>query len=90
MGFCWFLSCNGAICRIVAQNNLLSRTTKQNSVGFMVTVLQEFYLPTFVNIAMVSGIFPIGVPLPFFSYGGSGLWGFTILLFILSKWMQIK
>ena len=37
----------------------------------------------FVNIAMVIGIFPtIGVPLPFFSYGGSGLWGFTILLFI--------
>ncbi|WP_144891500.1 rod shape-determining protein RodA [Flavobacterium tiangeerense] len=40
----------------------------------------------FVNIAMVSGIFPtIGVPLPFFSYGGSGLWGFTILLFIFIK-----
>ena len=40
----------------------------------------------FVNIAMVLGIFPtIGVPLPFFSYGGSGLWGFTILLFIFIK-----
>jgi rod shape determining protein RodA len=40
----------------------------------------------FVNIAMVIGIFPtIGVPLPFFSYGGSGLWGFTILLFIFLK-----
>ncbi|MFV8362821.1 rod shape-determining protein RodA [Flavobacterium sp. ZT3P35] len=40
----------------------------------------------FVNIAMVSGIFPtIGVPLPFFSYGGSGLWGFTILLFTFIK-----
>lgn len=40
----------------------------------------------FVNIAMVAGIFPtIGVPLPFFSYGGSGLWGFTILLFIFIK-----
>ena len=40
----------------------------------------------FVNIAMVSGVFPtIGVPLPFFSYGGSGLWGFTILLFIFIK-----
>lgn len=40
----------------------------------------------FVNIAMVAGIFPtIGVPLPFFSYGGSGLWGFTILLFIFLK-----
>ncbi len=40
----------------------------------------------FVNIAMVLGVFPtIGVPLPFFSYGGSGLWGFTILLFIFIK-----
>jgi len=40
----------------------------------------------FVNIAMVVGIFPtIGVPLPFLSYGGSSLWGFTILLFIFVK-----
>jgi rod shape determining protein RodA len=44
------------------------------------------FLHFFVNIAMVVGIFPtIGVPLPFFSYGGSGLWGFTILLFIFVK-----
>ncbi len=44
------------------------------------------FIHFFVNIAMVVGIFPtIGVPLPFFSYGGSGLWGFTILLFILLK-----
>ena len=40
----------------------------------------------FVNISMVVGIFPtIGVPLPFMSYGGSSLWGFTILLFIFIK-----
>jgi len=44
------------------------------------------FIHFFVNIAMVAGIFPtIGVPLPFFSYGGSGLWGFTILLFIFLK-----
>lgn len=44
------------------------------------------FIHFFVNIAMVLGIFPtIGVPLPFFSYGGSGLWGFTILLFIFIK-----
>jgi rod shape determining protein RodA len=44
------------------------------------------FIHFFVNIAMVVGIFPtIGVPLPFFSYGGSGLWGFTILLFIFLK-----
>ncbi|MGE4515103.1 MAG: rod shape-determining protein RodA [Chryseobacterium sp.] len=39
-----------------------------------------------VNIGMVLGIMPvIGIPLPFFSYGGSSLWGFTILLFILLR-----
>ena len=40
----------------------------------------------FVNIAMLITLFPtIGVPLPFFSYGGSSLWAFTILLFIFIK-----
>lgn len=39
-----------------------------------------------INIGMVLGICPvIGIPLPFFSYGGSSLWGFTILLFILLR-----
>lgn len=39
-----------------------------------------------VNIGMVLGLLPtVGIPLPFFSYGGSGLWGFTILLFIFVK-----
>ena len=49
-------------------------------------VASILFMHFFVNIAMVAGIFPtIGVPLPFFSYGGSGLWGFTILLFIFLK-----
>lgn len=40
----------------------------------------------FVNISMLIKMFPtIGVPLPFFSYGGSSLWAFTILLFIFIK-----
>jgi rod shape determining protein RodA len=44
------------------------------------------FIHFFVNTAMVLGIFPtIGVPLPFLSYGGSSLWGFTILLFIFVK-----
>ncbi|OYU83713.1 MAG: rod shape-determining protein RodA [Flavobacterium sp. BFFFF2] len=49
-------------------------------------VASILFIHFFVNIAMVLGIFPtIGVPLPFFSYGGSGLWGFTLLLFIFLK-----
>ena len=39
-----------------------------------------------INIGMVLGLMPvIGIPLPFFSYGGSSLWGFTIMLFILLR-----
>ncbi|MEA3316670.1 MAG: rod shape-determining protein RodA [Bacteroidota bacterium] len=39
-----------------------------------------------VNIGMTIGLFPvIGIPLPFFSYGGSSLWAFTILLFIFLR-----
>jgi rod shape determining protein RodA len=52
--------------------------------GYCVAAI--LFIHFFVNIAMVVGVFPtIGVPLPFFSYGGSGLWGFTILLFIFLK-----
>jgi rod shape determining protein RodA len=39
-----------------------------------------------INIGMVIGVMPvIGIPLPFFSYGGSSLWGFTLMLFVLLK-----
>lgn len=39
-----------------------------------------------INIAMTIGLFPVvGIPLPFFSYGGSSLWSFTVLLFIFIK-----
>jgi rod shape determining protein RodA len=39
-----------------------------------------------INIAMTIGFMPvIGIPLPFISYGGSSLWSFTVLLFILLK-----
>lgn len=39
-----------------------------------------------INVGMVLGVLPvIGIPLPFFSYGGSSLWGFTLLLFILLR-----
>lgn len=49
-------------------------------------VLSVFFFHFAVNIAMTIGFFPvIGIPLPFFSYGGSSLWSFTILLFILIK-----
>lgn len=52
--------------------------------GYSVACIFLFHFA--VNIGMTVGLFPvIGIPLPFFSYGGSGLWAFTILLFILLK-----
>lgn len=50
------------------------------------SVVSIFFFHLLINIGMVIGIMPvIGIPLPFFSYGGSSLWGFTILLFIFLR-----
>lgn len=50
------------------------------------SVISIFLFHLFINIGMVLGLTPvIGIPLPFFSYGGSSLWGFTILLFIFLR-----
>ena len=45
-----------------------------------------FFIHFMINMGMTIGIFPvIGIPLPFFSYGGSSLWAFTLLLFTFIK-----
>lgn len=52
--------------------------------GYSIVSIFLFHL--FINIGMVLGLSPvIGIPLPFFSYGGSSLWGFTLLLFIFLR-----
>ncbi len=49
-------------------------------------VLSIFLFHILINIGMTIGLFPvIGIPLPFFSYGGSSLWSFTALLFIFLR-----
>ena len=49
-------------------------------------VASIFFFHLTINVGMVLGIMPvIGIPLPFFSYGGSSLWGFTVLLFLLLR-----
>jgi rod shape determining protein RodA len=61
------------------QKNQFSRV-----YGYSVASILFFHF--LVNIGMVMGLVPtIGIPLPFFSYGGSSLWAFTILLFIFIK-----
>jgi rod shape determining protein RodA len=52
--------------------------------GYCVACIIFFHFA--VNIGMTIGLFPVvGIPLPLFSYGGSSLWGFAILLFVLLK-----
>ena len=74
------------LCLIMRIIYLAERQKTKFSRVYGYCVASILFIHFFVNIAMVAGIFPtIGVPLPFFSYGGSGLWGFTILLFIFLK-----
>ncbi|HIB38597.1 rod shape-determining protein RodA [Mesonia sp.] len=65
---------------------LAERQKSKFSRVYGYSVVGILFIHFLVNIGMVIGIFPtVGIPLPFFSYGGSGLWGFTILLFIFIK-----
>ncbi|MEQ8626277.1 rod shape-determining protein RodA [Ekhidna sp.] len=60
------------------------KSTFSRVFGYSVVSIIFFHFT--VNIAMTIGLFPvIGIPLPFFSYGGSSLWAFTILLFSFLK-----
>jgi rod shape determining protein RodA len=60
------------------------RSSFSRIYGYAVACVLFFHL--LVNIGMTINLMPvIGIPLPFFSYGGSSLWGFTILLFIFIK-----
>lgn len=60
------------------------RSSFSRIYGYAVAVILFFHF--MVNIGMTIGIMPvIGIPLPFFSYGGSSLWSFTILLFIFIR-----
>lgn len=57
--------------------------------GYCVAAILFFHIA--VNIGMTIGIAPVvGIPLPFISYGGSSLWAFTILLFVLLKFDVAK
>lgn len=65
---------------------LAERQKRQFSRVYGYSVVSIIFMHFFINIGMVIGILPtVGIPLPFFSYGGSGLWGFTVLLFVFIK-----
>jgi rod shape determining protein RodA len=65
---------------------LAERQKNRFARSYAYAVACIFFFHFAINIGMTIGLFPvIGIPLPFFSYGGSALWGFTIMLFILLK-----
>lgn len=65
---------------------IAERQKSQFSRVYGYSVGGVLFIHFLVNIGMVIGLLPtVGIPLPFFSYGGSGLWGFTLLLFIFLK-----
>lgn len=71
------------ILRLIA---LSERQTSTFARVYGYSVVSIFLFHLFINVGMVLGLTPvIGIPLPFFSYGGSSLWGFTILLFIFLR-----
>ena len=62
----------------------LQKSQFSRAYGYSVAAI--IFIHFMINIGMVMGLIPtIGIPLPLFSYGGSGLWGFTILIFIFIK-----
>ncbi|HET8810221.1 MAG TPA: rod shape-determining protein RodA [Flavobacteriaceae bacterium] len=74
------------ICLLLRLIFIAERQKTQFKRVYGYSVVGILFIHFLVNIGMVIGILPtIGIPLPFFSYGGSALWGFTILLFIFIK-----
>ena len=69
--------------------HLIEIAERQRNVStriYAYSVASIFLFHLTINVGMVLGLLPvIGIPLPFFSYGGSSLWGFTMLLFILLR-----
>lgn len=73
----------GLICRLVV---LAERQRSRFARVYGYCVAGIIFFHVLVNVGMTIGLMPvIGIPLPFFSYGGSSLWSFSILLFIFLK-----
>ena len=74
------------LCFILRIIKIAERQKDKFSQIYAYSVASIFLFHLTINVGMVLGLLPvIGIPLPFFSYGGSSLWGFTILLFIMLR-----
>ncbi len=85
-----FLGCATVLCLFLALILRLIHLAERQPYTFGrvygYCVMSVFLFHVFINVGMVLGLTPvIGIPLPFFSYGGSSLWGFTILLFVMLR-----
>lgn len=85
-----FAGCAVVLCLFMALILRLIYLAERQSTTFGrvfgYSVLSIILFHVFINIGMVMGLTPvIGIPLPFFSYGGSSLWGFTLLIFIFLR-----
>ena len=66
--------------------NIAERQKTAFSRIFGYGVISVFFFHFMINISMTVGLFPVvGIPLPFFSYGGSSLWAFSLMLFTFLK-----
>ncbi len=75
--FCWLL---------VRLINIAERQKSNFARIYGYGVISVLFFHFLINIAMTVGLFPvIGIPLPFFSYGGSSLWAFSLMLFTFLK-----
>lgn len=74
------------ICLLIRIIHIAERQRSEFSRIYGYGVASILFVHFTINIGMTIGLVPvIGIPLPFFSYGGSSLWGFSILLFIFVK-----
>ena len=74
------------LCFILRLIFIAERQRNVSTRIYAYAVASIFLFHLTINVGMVLGLLPvIGIPLPFFSYGGSSLWGFTMLLFILLR-----
>jgi rod shape determining protein RodA len=67
---------------------LLAQRQKQSfGLYFGLAIASILFVHFAVNVGMTLGLMPvIGIPLPFFSYGGSSLWAFSLMVFVFLRW----
>lgn len=87
-GFVGSLAVLAAFAGLIIRITLLAQRQKQAfGMYYGLSVASILFVHFTVNIGMTLGIMPvIGIPLPFFSYGGSSLWAFSLMVFVFLRW----